>query len=70
MAEAETRVSISHLRAVANLAGLALSDDRLALLAPQVQALIEGVEALDQLDLSEVEPEVVFRAQWEEDDGR
>ncbi len=70
MPDAETRVSAAHLRSVASLAGLALSEERLALLAPQVQAVIQGVEALDQLDLSEVEPEVVFRAHWEEDDGR
>lgn len=65
-----TEVSVAHLRTVASLAGLALSDDRLTQLVPQIQALLAGMDALDQLDLSEVEPEIVFRARWEDDHGR
>ena len=69
MAEGHRRVTLEQLRCVASLADLDLSDERLALLVPQIQALIDGVAALDQLDLAEVEPEIVFRARWEDDDG-
>ena len=69
MAEAHPRVSVEHLRSIAEFAGLDLPEERLSLLVPQIQALIDGVAALDQLDLSEVEPEIVFRARWEDDDG-
>lgn len=68
MAESSARVSLAQLRAVADLAGLPIDDDRLTRLLPQIEALIAGIDALDELDLDEVEPEIVFRAAWSDAD--
>ncbi len=69
MAETPISVTPAQLRAIADLAGLPISDDRLDRLLPPVQALLRGLAALDELDLDEVEPEMIFRARWEDADG-
>lgn len=69
MGEPSARVSLAQLRAVADLAELPIDDDRLRLLLPQVESLIAGLDALDELDLDEVEPEIVFRAAWSATNG-
>ncbi len=69
MAETQVSVTLAQLRAIADLAELPIPDDRLERLLPPVQALLRGLAALDDLDLDEVEPEMVFRARWEDADG-
>ena len=51
---------------VAGLAGLSLEADRQVMLAAFVQQLIEGVHAMDAIDLGETEPVLTFDARWEE----
>jgi hypothetical protein len=59
------RVTPSTIEELAGVAGLPLSPERRAALVPLMQTLIEDVRAMDALDLSEVEPEIVFDARWE-----
>jgi hypothetical protein len=51
---------------LAGLAGLPLEADRQVMLAGVLQQLMEGVHAMDALDLDETEPVVTFDARWEE----
>jgi hypothetical protein len=51
---------------LAGLAGLPLEADRQVMLAGVLQQLIEGVHAMDALDLDETEPVLTFDARWEE----
>jgi hypothetical protein len=51
---------------LAGLAGLPLEADRQVMLAGVLQQLIEGVHAMDALDLDETEPVITFDARWEE----
>ena len=57
----ERKISRDSLRAMAGLAGLDLSDDKLDELLPQVERMLEPTEDLDVLDIGSVEPAVVFR---------
>ena len=57
----ELKISKDTLRAMAELSGLELSDDRLEQLLPQMRRLLEGVAGFDQLDLEGVEPAFVFK---------
>lgn len=54
------KVSRETLRALADLAGLRISDEKLAELLPQVQRTLHSMADLDALDLKDVEPAVVF----------
>jgi hypothetical protein len=66
MAESSSsQVTPSTIEELAGVAGLPLSPERRAGLAPLMQTLIEAVRAMDALDLSEVEPAIVFDARWE-----
>lgn len=67
MEHSAPQINREHIRLIAEAAGLPLPEDRLDLLAPQVQALLNGIAALDELDLDEVEPGIVFRAAWDDD---
>ena len=58
-------VTPSTVEELAGLAGLPLSRERRDALTPVIQMLVDGVAAMDALDLSEVEPEIVFDARWE-----
>ncbi|MGD7652338.1 MAG: Asp-tRNA(Asn)/Glu-tRNA(Gln) amidotransferase subunit GatC [Verrucomicrobiales bacterium] len=51
-------MSHSHIdvRYVANLARLELTDDEVATFQPQLEAILEHVEALSKLDVSGIEP--------------
>ena len=51
-------MSHSHIdvRYVANLARLELSDEEVATFQPQLEAILEHVEALSKLDVSGIEP--------------
>ena len=51
---------------LAGLAGLPLEADRQVMLAAFVQQLIDGVHAMDAIDLGETEPVLTFDARWEE----
>jgi Asp-tRNA(Asn)/Glu-tRNA(Gln) amidotransferase C subunit len=51
---------------LAGLAGLPLDADRQVMLAGVLQQLIEGVHAMDALDLEDTEPVLTFDARWEE----
>ena len=49
---------------VAKLAGLDLAPERIAALTPQIQFFAGLFATLDQLDLTEQEPVVVYNAEW------
>ena len=57
---AEPQVSMESLKALAALAGLELSDERLEELAPHVRRAVEARARLERLDLKHVRPAVVF----------
>jgi Asp-tRNA(Asn)/Glu-tRNA(Gln) amidotransferase C subunit len=49
---------------VAKLANLELAPERIVALTPQIQFFVGLFALLDQLDLREQEPVVVFNAEW------
>jgi len=51
-----TNISIDQVRHVAKLARLALREDQLAKLAPQLGAIIQYVEQISKIDMKGVEP--------------
>lgn len=55
---------------MAGLAGLTIPDEDLPFVVAHVENLIAGLELLDQLDVSEVPFQSLFRARWEADDER
>ena len=56
-----TEITLESLRAMARLAGLEISDERLEALLPQIQRTSVSMNALDEvLDLEGVEPAVTF----------
>ena len=57
---AESDITMDGLRALANIAGLELTEDRLEVLLPEVRKASESRAQLDRLDLESVEPAVVF----------
>ena len=56
------RLTKETLTALAVLAGLELTDERLEELLPQVQRNVDAMASLDELDLENVEPAVIFQA--------
>ena len=59
----DTEITLDSLKAMARLAGLDISDERLKALLPQVQSTTASMNALDAaLDLDGVEPAVTFQA--------
>lgn len=46
---------------IAEIVGLDVDEERAARLAPQIQALRDGVNTMDEIDLSDVEPASVSR---------
>jgi len=60
---ADTEVTLQSLRAMAQLAGLEISDQRLETLLPLIQRTSAATNALDEvLDLDGVEPAITFEA--------
>ena len=60
---AGTEVTLQSLRAMAQLAGLEISDRRLETLLPLIQRTSAAINALDEaLDLDGVEPAITFEA--------
>ena len=57
---AEPNITRDGLRALANMAGLELTEDRLEVLLPEVKKASESRAQIDRLDLENVEPAVVF----------
>ncbi len=51
-----THISLDQVRHVAKLARLALPEERLAKLAPQLAAILGYVEQISKVDMSGVEP--------------
>ena len=56
----EPRVTKESLRAMAGLAGIELSDAKLDELLPQIQQTTRSMGNLDSLDLTGVEPAIIF----------
>ena len=57
----DTEITLDSLRAMARLAGLEISDERLEALLPQIQRTSASMNDLDELlDLDGVEPAVTF----------
>lgn len=46
---------------IAGLTGLDVDDARAAELAPQIQSMRDSIAAMDEVDLTDVEPSIVFR---------
>ncbi len=60
---ADTEITLQSLRAMAQLAGLEISDQRLETLLPVIQKTSAAINALDEvLDLDGVEPAIIFEA--------
>ena len=59
-------ITVETLRAMASASGLDLTDDQLDDLLPQVQRSVDELERLDILELQDVEPAVLFRADLED----
>ncbi len=60
---ADTEVTLQSLRAMAQLAGLEISDQRLETLLPLIQRTSAATNDLDEvLDLDGVEPAITFEA--------
>ncbi len=60
---ADTEVTLQSLRAMAQLAGLEISDQRLETLLPLIQKASAATNDLDEvLDLDGVEPAITFEA--------
>ena len=57
---AEHDITRDGLRALASMAGLELTEDRIEALLPEMRKAAESRAQLDRLDLSNVEPAVVF----------
>lgn len=45
---------------IAEVIGLDVDEARAAELAPQIQAIRDGIDAMDEIDLTDVEPAVLF----------
>jgi len=45
---------------IADVLGLDIDEARAAELAPQIQALRDGIDAMDELELTDVEPAPLF----------
>jgi Asp-tRNA(Asn)/Glu-tRNA(Gln) amidotransferase C subunit len=60
------QITPSTVEELAGLAGLPLPSERRAMLAAVLRQLLDGVHAMDALDLEEAEPPLVFDARWEE----
>lgn len=54
------KVTPDIVRQIAAITGLDVDDARAAELAPQLQGLRDGVSAMDEVDLTDVEPAVIF----------
>lgn len=54
------------IRALGQLAGLDIPEEDLNLLAAAMQQHLTSIAALEQLDLSDVESPLIFRAAWDE----
>ena len=59
-AVAEPEITRDGLRALASMAGMELTEDRIEALLPEVRKAAESRAQLDRLNLENVEPAVVF----------
>jgi hypothetical protein len=62
----QQQITPSTIEELAGLAGLPLEAGRQPMLAAVLQQLIDGVRAMDALELEQIEPAIVFNARWEE----
>jgi Asp-tRNA(Asn)/Glu-tRNA(Gln) amidotransferase C subunit len=53
-------VSPEAARQIADIAGLDVDMDRAAELAPQIQSLRDSIDAMNKVDVTDVEPATVF----------
>ena len=52
----QARITLEQVRHVAKLSRLALSEEQLGRLAPQLESILQYVAKIDQVDVSGVEP--------------
>ena len=57
------QITKSTLKALADLAGIELDDDRIQEILPQVQRNAEAMASLDELDIDGIEPAITFRVE-------
>jgi len=60
-------VTPATIEELCQVARLPLAPERREALVPVIEMLLAGVDALDALDLTDVEPAIVFDARWEPD---
>lgn len=61
MAEPEKRrITPEIVKEIADLIGLDVDEKRAAELVPQIQSLRDGIEAMAEVDLTDVEPATTF----------
>jgi len=58
--EMRAELTVDGVRQMAALAGLDLDQERAARLLPQLRTVLEGLDAVDDLDLEGIEPATVF----------
>ena len=69
MAKSEKpELSLDTLRRYAEFARLNFSEDRLKQILPRVQRYLNDIDELDEVDVSEAEPAVIFPMKKEEED--
>ena len=54
------RITPEAARQIADITGLDVDDERIAELAPQIQGIRDGIDAMDEVDLTDIEPSIVF----------
>ncbi len=62
------RLSQDTLRQFAELAGVKFTEARLERIVPRVERYLDDVNRLEEVDLSEVEPAVIFSTKQEGND--
>jgi len=60
MAKTKSKVTKATLKVMAESCGLSLSDERMEHLLPQMQAIVDSMAKLDEMDLGDTPPAFVF----------
>ncbi len=60
MAEQRPQLTVDGVRQMAALSGLNLDEERAARLLPQITAILQGLDAIDDADLEGIEPATAF----------
>lgn len=62
------KLSYDTLRRYTEFARVKISEDRLERVMPRVERYLQDIDELDEVDISEVEPAIIFPMKQEEND--